>query len=417
MSRTGAGTGLGSFPCRRFFELTPDPVVVADSQGLLRGGNPAWARSAGTASGKAGLPLADFFLPRDRAAVRGAIRKLASGSPSAFFRARLKGDGAAPREFTWSLTSCPEDGSFLGIGREAAPERGRDDRFRIAVESAPNAMMVVAPGGKIVQANAEAEKLFGYSRRELLDLSVDDLVPGRFRARHSALCGGYFAEPRPRAMGSGRDLCGLRKDGREIPVEIGLNPMSTGEGTFAMVSLVDLTKRKRREERLRKESLRDPLTGLYNRRYLEATLDREIHRCGRKKRPLAVIFMDVDRFKRFNDVLGHAAGDTILRQTGRLLETGTRRGDIACRYGGEEFVLVLPETGAESALRRAEELRREAGDLRLRGTGQAGGRITFSIGVASFPAHGASSRELLEAADRALYRAKRAGRNRAEMAK
>jgi diguanylate cyclase (GGDEF)-like protein/PAS domain S-box-containing protein len=329
----------------------------------------------------------------------------------------MKGAGAPAREFSWSLTSCPENGSILGIGREAGPSRETDDRFRLAVEAAPNAMMVVAPGGRIVLVNAETEKLFGYSREELLNLSVDALVPERFRPRHASSCAEYFGGPRTRTMGSGRDLLGLRKDGREIPIEIGLNPMSTREGTFAMVSLIDITERKRLEEKLRMESVRDPLTGLYNRRYLETTLDREIHRCGRKKVPLALVFMDVDRFKRFNDAFGHDAGDEVLREVGRILKTGTRHGDIACRYGGEEFVLALPETSQEPALRKAEELCRKMGETRLTKEGRPLGRVTLSAGVAAFPGHGSSPAEILKAADRALYRAKRGGRDRAALAR
>jgi len=125
----------------------------------------------------------------------------------------------------------------------------------------------------------------------------------------------------------------------------------------------------------------------------------------------------VDRFKRFNDTFGHAAGDEVLRKVGRLLKTGTRHGDIACRYGGEEFVLALPETSLEPAIRKAERLCRKMGETRLAKEGRPLGRVTLSAGVAAFPDHGSSPAEILKAADRALYRAKRGGRDRAALAR
>jgi PAS domain S-box-containing protein len=111
---------------------------------------------------------------------------------------------------------------------EKGPVSRPEDAYRLAVEAAPNAILVVAPGGAIILANAQAEKMFGYSREELLGRSIDLLVPERFRPRHSRECHEFFSRPQVRAMGAGRDLCGLRKDGAEIPIEIGLNPVVTG---------------------------------------------------------------------------------------------------------------------------------------------------------------------------------------------
>ena len=286
----------------------------------------------------------------------------------------------------------------------------------IALEAAPNAMLIVGPGGKIVLANAQTERLFGYSREELLGRPVDMLVPERFREVHTRQCAEFFIRPEVRGMGSGRDLVGLRKDGSEVPIEIGLNPVAATEGTFVVASLIDITERKRAEMKLLQDSTRDPLTGLFNRRYMEETLERELHRCGRENLPLSVVFIDVDHFKRFNDAFGHAAGDEALREVGRLLQSGTRQGDVACRYGGEELVLILPGTGLEDVRRRAEELRLKAADLRMTGSPQGDGGITLSMGVALFPRHGSSAGAILGAADGALYRAKREGRDRVVVA-
>jgi len=165
-------------------------------------------------------------------------------------------------------------------------------------------------------------------------------------------------------------------------------------------------------ETLRLQSIRDVLTGLFNRRYLEETLEREILRAARNKGPLGVIMCDIDHFKRFNDTFGHEAGDVLLHELGNYLLTRTRGADIACRYGGEEFALILPEAPLQATQRRAEELRVGISSLRVQYRGQPLGPITFSLGVAVFPDHGLNRDALLRTADAALYRAKAEGRDR-----
>jgi diguanylate cyclase (GGDEF)-like protein len=167
---------------------------------------------------------------------------------------------------------------------------------------------------------------------------------------------------------------------------------------------------------LRSQSIRDPLTGLFNRRYMEETLERELRRAERSHEPLSVIMLDLDHFKRFNDTFGHEAGDVVLRELGHLLKTHVRRGDVACRYGGEEFMLVLPDATLAVASARAEELRTEIKRLAVSYRGQSIGSVAVSLGIAAFPAHGSSSAALVQAADGALYRAKNAGRDQVAIA-
>ena len=161
---------------------------------------------------------------------------------------------------------------------------------------------------------------------------------------------------------------------------------------------------------LREQTIHDPLTSLYNRRFLQDYLPREIIRAMRERAPLAVIMMDLDHFKKINDRAGHQAGDQVLAAVGALLKRHVRGSDIACRYGGEEFALVLPNTTFESAGRRSTEIcsaiRRDTD--RLRG-------VTASLGVALCPIHATDAEALLRAADRALYEAKKAGRNQVRM--
>jgi diguanylate cyclase (GGDEF)-like protein len=165
-------------------------------------------------------------------------------------------------------------------------------------------------------------------------------------------------------------------------------------------------------ETLRQQSVRDPLTGLYNRRFLEEALDRELARLERKNLPLSLIMIDVDNFKSFNDTFGHEAGDAVLRDLGGVLQRHVRGSDIACRYGGEEFTIILPEAGIEIGRQRAEMLREAVRELRLVHDGKSLGAVTLSLGVACFPEHGRRREHLLQVADAALYEAKNSGRNR-----
>lgn len=165
-------------------------------------------------------------------------------------------------------------------------------------------------------------------------------------------------------------------------------------------------------ESLRMQSLRDGLTGLFNRRYLEESLARELRRCERRQLPLSVLMLDIDHFKRFNDEHGHAAGDAVLAHVASTLQSLVRAEDIACRYGGEEFTVLMPEADAASALDRAEQIRSTIGSAALLHLSGTLGPVTTSIGVATFPADGSTPASLLAAADAMLYRAKAAGRNR-----
>jgi len=165
-------------------------------------------------------------------------------------------------------------------------------------------------------------------------------------------------------------------------------------------------------EKLHEQAMHDKLTGLYNRHYVEEWFGLELRRAQRHGRPIAAIMLDVDHFKRFNDSFGHEAGDLVLRELAGALRRSTRGSDVASRYGGEEFLVLLPECPLDAALRKAEQLREEVAKLELRYDGRPLGPVSVSLGVASFPDHAKESAELLRRADEALYLAKQAGRNR-----
>lgn len=207
-------------------------------------------------------------------------------------------------------------------------------------------------------------------------------------------------EPAPPASGEERQ--------RQIEARQGLALTLADQLALALMNL-------HLRDSLRQQAIRDPLTGLFNRRYLEEALERELRRAARKRRSLGLILADLDHFKRVNDTLGHEVGDRLLRQVGAWLQQGMRREDLACRYGGDEFLLILPETTLATSFERAEQMRAQIKRLSAAPEFATLGTITLSLGVAGFPEHGALAAELLRVADRALYRAKATGRDQVKL--
>jgi diguanylate cyclase (GGDEF)-like protein/PAS domain S-box-containing protein len=283
----------------------------------------------------------------------------------------------------------------------AVAERKRvAKRFGLAVESAPNAIVMTDRQGKIVLVNSQAIKMFGFTGEELVGQSVEVLVPKRFRGGHPEHRTGFSAQPQARPMGAGRDLYAVRKDGSEFPVEIGLNPIETEEGLLVLSAIVDITARKRAEEEIRRLATSDPLTGLANYRKLVDVLDAEINRFGRTGRSFAVLLLDLDGLKKINDSHSHLTGSRALCRLANVLRLYCRNIDTAARYGGDEFALVIPEAGARAAQQVARRIcERVAND---------GEQPPFSvsIGTAVFPQDGETIEMLLGTADRALYEMK-----------
>jgi diguanylate cyclase (GGDEF)-like protein len=185
----------------------------------------------------------------------------------------------------------------------------------------------------------------------------------------------------------------------------------------------DITDRKQAQDALlksqallREQSVRDHLTGLFNRRYMEETLERELLRASRKHLSLGIIMLDVDEFKHYNDTYGHPAGDVILRELGSLLLQRVRGEDIPCRYGGDEFIIVLPDASLEVTHGRAKQICKSAKQSHFHFEGQVLETVALSLGVAVFPENGTTSVAILKAVDDALHRAKRAGRGRVVIA-
>jgi diguanylate cyclase (GGDEF)-like protein len=219
------------------------------------------------------------------------------------------------------------------------------------------------------------------------------------------------------------DLPLRAKSGRLVDVEFVSNVYLVGGEKVIQCNIRDITERKQAQDALlksqallREQSVRDHLTGLFNRRYMEETLERELLRAARRHLSLGMIMLDVDDFKQFNDTWGHPAGDEILRELGGLLLRQIRGEDIACRYGGDEFILILPDASREVTRERAEFICEHARHVHIQFDGQSLAAVTLSLGIAVFPEHGATSTTLLRTVDAALYRAKREGRARVAVA-
>ncbi|TXT40032.1 MAG: hypothetical protein FD135_1705 [Comamonadaceae bacterium] len=275
--------------------------------------------------------------------------------------------------------------------------------------------IVIIEEGRFSYANAKFNEIFGYSAEEVRGLGVLDLVLEADRPRVAESIQKQISGETAK---TGDVFRGLRKNGEVIHVEVHRSTMEIDSKPALIGLLMDVTQRTRAErevkalqEMLREQSTHDVLTGLYNRRYLEETLGQELVSAQRHGYPISVIMSDLDHFKAINDRYGHLAGDDVLRAFGALLKRHARGSDVYCRYGGEEFLLVLAQTTQNSALERAEQLRTALAAAPIT-SGAYSIVVTASFGVASFPDDGHTGDELIAAADHALYAAKAAGRNR-----
>ncbi len=268
-----------------------------------------------------------------------------------------------------------------------------------------------------VWINQKFEQMFGYRPGELVGQSVRLIYAHQMDADKVG-AEGYAALAQGKHYQTERLL--RRKDGATFWVYLSgklLDPEDPRGGSIWI--LLDISAQRAaqnallaRTEELRELSLHDPLTGLFNRRHMDEVLAREVLLARRKQRSLTAIMLDIDHFKHFNDQFGHEAGDEVLREIGKLLASQVRETDIACRYGGEEFLLLLPESTLETAVERAESLCRMSRELKLSHQGRDLGSVTLSLGVAELPEHALTGDALVNAADAALYQAKAAGRDR-----
>jgi len=278
--------------------------------------------------------------------------------------------------------------------------------------------IVLIEDGKFSYSNAKFDEIFGYSSDEIRGLGPLQLAVESDR--------GLVAENISRRLSGEVDQLGyvfhgLHKNGAVIDIECHSSVMHVGKRSLLISLIMDISERTRAEcavqalqVQLREQSTHDELTGLYNRHFLEESFGRELLLAERAGHPVSVIMADLDHFKSVNDLHGHLAGDEVLRVFANLMKRSARSSDIVCRYGGEEFLLVLPGMTEAGATERAEQSRRAMAATPV-SYGASQITVTASFGVATFPFHGRTTDELIAAADGALYLAKADGRNRVNL--
>ena len=299
-----------------------------------------------------------------------------------------------------------------------------------ALNAAANAIVITDRTGTCIWVNPAFTLITGYTAEEMMGQKLSKLKSGVqdepfYRNLWQTITGGRVWHG---------EIINKNKQGQLYFEEMTIAPVrnEVGEITHFIAIKQDISERKRIEvnlqdanlrlqfqmdenqalqEQLREQAISDPLTGLYNRRFLEETLDREIAHARREEQDLCIAMIDIDNFKNFNDRYGHKAGDMILKSLGEILQANTRKSDVCCRYGGEEFVVVMPNATMDGARRRAHHWRKAFQLLQNSFNGQEL-QATISVGVAAFPTHGEDGEVVLNAADKALYESKRRGKNR-----
>ena len=293
-------------------------------------------------------------------------------------------------------------------------------RYRRLFEAAQDGILILdAQTGAITDVNPFLIKMLGYSRAEFVEKKLWEV--GAFKDIEASQ--EAFEALQKHEYIRYEDLPLKAKNGRLIDVEFVSNVYLVGGEKVIQCNIRDITERKQAQDALlksqtllREQSVRDHLTGLFNRRYMKETLERELLRATRKQLLLDIIMLDVDNLKQFNDTWGHAAGDEILRELGSLLLRQVRGEDIACRYGGDEFIIILPDASREVIRERVDLICEYARLFYLQFEGQSLAAVTLSLGVAVYPEDGATSTGILRAVDAALYRAKHDGRGRVVVA-
>jgi diguanylate cyclase (GGDEF)-like protein/PAS domain S-box-containing protein len=290
------------------------------------------------------------------------------------------------------------------------------------MEHIPEMVFVVDAHDRVVDANLMAQKWLGKS---IKDMSGQDPVDV-FRSWPQLLNRFFFTEFSREEI----EIPGMPPRTLEIVVTPIYNRLNTLEGRVIVAR--DITERKALENELKKvntslqnqlneneklraklqeQAIRDPLTGAFNRRYFSEALDQESARSVRENSPFSILILDVDHFKQFNDTYGHKCGDIVLQALATFLNENTRQGDIVCRYGGEEFVILMTDVTSEDAYKRAEIFRKQFAGTTVQYEGKEL-KCAFSAGIASYPAHASTGEALLTHADQALYFSKANGRNR-----
>ncbi|WP_254434933.1 diguanylate cyclase domain-containing protein [Magnetospirillum sp. UT-4] len=317
---------------------------------------------------------------------------------------RVRQAGAGSNRF---LIEARDISKFV---RSAEALREREERLQGVLSSVAEGIITINDSGRIESANPAAEAMFGYGRGQLAGRDMLDLMPAGARDRHMRFFDAYMSGLFPTLMGRQVEGLGQRQGGEAFPMEISVSELRHGRHRLFTAILRDISERKENEERIKRLAHHDSLTGLPNRNLLTDRMDHAVARIRRHGGRMAVLYVDLDKFKPINDTLGHEAGDSVLCEVAVRLRGCVRSTDTVARVGGDEFVVAIEEiTRPDEAARVARKIIKTLeAPIDYRGTPC---RVGASIGVAVFPDDGATLEDVCKAADVAMYRVKHSGRN------
>lgn len=400
---------------RELLELASSLVcLLRDNQILFL--NNAGVRMLGlhSADDAIGRPFEDWVVDDYRFLVEAGWELLAEED---FLPLKLSRADGSVFEAELRVRRVPTDDTFFIEGRDiskfvksAEALREREERLQGILASVAEGIVTINDSGKVESANPAAERMFGYKRGQMAGIDLGHLMPESGRNHHQRFFDAYMAGLFPSLMGRLVEGTGIRVDGSTFPMEISVSELRHGKHRLFTAILRDISERKENEDRIRRLAHHDNLTGLPNRNLLNDRMNHALARAKRHGGRMAVLYVDLDKFKPINDTLGHEAGDHVLREVSRRLAECVRSSDTVSRVGGDEFVVVIEEIQRpkEAAL-----VARKIVDSLSKPVDYQGHacQIGASIGVAVFPDDGATMEEVCKAADIAMYRIKHAGRN------
>ncbi len=410
-----------------FFHNAPDPFCILDTNAVFLQINRSFTRILGWSKKEIKeTSFLNYVHPVSIEKTKDTLEMLSQRDALASLEIRFRCKDSTYRIVRWSFSS--KDRILFGSGNDVSELRETYDLFKLLIENSPTGMILVNQKGVIQIANHEAARIFGYPEKdELIDHPVEILLPDKIKSKHTKIRKKFSIDPQTRPMGRGRDLLGRQKNGHQIEVEVGLNPIKTEQGTFVLSTIIDLTQRKQSEETMIRfteqleESIQelsllastDSLTQLKNRRAFTKHFNLSLQNTAKKLDQISLLLLDIDDFKSYNDTFGHPAGDNLLIEIAQLLQSLSRTHDFIARIGGEEFAVILPGTRRDSSVKIAKRY------LRAFETKKWPRRqVTASIGVASYSFMGNHTEDienisgkLFLEADQALYESKARGKN------
>ena len=365
-----------------------------------------------------GHPLADFVhadyadlialgievFAEEEAGVPLKLKPLKASSIDVHMRVRLLETGKGESY----MVECRDISSFIKASEEA---RQREQRLAGVLSTVMDAIITIDADGLIQTINARAESMFGYDKKDMLGHHINMMLPTEYHDHHAKCVSDSYKIDEKSTYGVAIEMEGQTRQGQLFPIELSVTELHEGRRRLFTWVIRDITDRKKAQAKIEHMAHHDALTGLPNRNFFNDLMKRAIHRCARTKHLLAVMFVDLDKFKPVNDILGHDAGDAVLKAVAKRMASHVRLSDTVARIGGDEFVAILENIDhAESAAIVAQKIITSLTEPVEVADGQKA-QIGASIGISIFPDDGTTADELIKAADQAMYAVKAAGRN------